>query len=700
MNCRHSKIDYWDNPWFCRVCCFTVAPLLCACSHIPALGRFLVRLTREKSNPTFDFLVRGNKFHPYYKARLAQANGEAPPNDGVSGAVRDSGAKPDATAQATASVVPNGSAGGVVRPAAPKAGNNDSSPSNVTKPVPVPSVAISKESVKLSDRREDETVESRRVFSPISASATRGSSVNSRLTPGGDSGAEKRSVCSSTADDGDNDRRQTEKQASETAPIVEHTTRGGGGSNGGGDEVQSNAAGMNDHMASDATGHSEGVAARAAKVDVRTTLALTIAERRGGHVSGSEGDDAAADPSQKLLEYALKNAGREEAHAEVISAAEVANEDEGEKGATEESAETRRANRLKRARLMKGHYKLAVMRSAGQDTDAGDSGPAAADDGGEGTEAEIPGDPSGSVQGSEDSDSSASDLLDFDSEGEDEEAANGADGDSPSNSKDKRADAAASGESRTKRARVTDDPTAIRHDKRASSSSSKVRRGETDARWRRNEDKDRRKRGRSSSRSPAYSTGVAGRDRHGDRKEKSSTTRDRRRRSRSYERNRRDGSRSRSGSRSRARQSGDRADRRSRERKKISPDRGAKNGTAINRRDSEANKDSGKERRGGTTRKENGKEQPLQDRSGREEGKRSKESIRKAKPEGSGSMNRRDSRGARRDDGTDRKGIINSTSTSSRTRTTKSDSSRGRSRSREDSRERGVSSRKKRSRRH
>lgn len=93
----------------------------------------------------------------------------------------------------------------------------------------------------------------------------------------------------------------------------------------------------------------------------------------------------------------------------------VGPDDEGEDGGGEESPETRRANRLKRARLMKGHYKLAVLRSSGGHDKTADSsqfgiteeGPAvtlAPDEDGE------------SHQASGDHDLSEHDLSDLDSE--------------------------------------------------------------------------------------------------------------------------------------------------------------------------------------------------------------------------------------------------------------------------------------------
>lgn len=106
------------------------------------------------------------------------------------------------------------------------------------------------------------------------------------------------------------------------------------------------------------TGDDEELSAsRAHAVELRTKLAVALAQSRD--------DDDVSD----CLDSEANGAG--DASNNIDEDDEAGDDELGSEAASEDTAETRRANRLKRARLMKGHYQLAVMHSRGQDP-AGD----------------------------------------------------------------------------------------------------------------------------------------------------------------------------------------------------------------------------------------------------------------------------------------------------------------------------------------
>eukprot|EP00752_Nemacystus_decipiens_P013791 g12244.t1 len=255
---------------------------------------------RETSNPTFDFLVPTNQFHAYYKMRLALAKGDEPAVPAArTASSHASQSPPSTTVSPPAGVVAN----------------------RTSEPQPQPA------SARAPPQREAE--QSSGWVGPETSSNGAGSSATLVLPPPDSAAVE--------------------------------------GSSGGTD-----AAGV-----SVSAGSSAGVAGDAGivrgKLGAELGLALSRIDNREGKRKTSSPHDQAPNEPGSATSRAPNDGAAEEGRVAVVATADEESDRVVAAAAaaavvptsnplTVEDAETRRANRLKRARLMTGHYKLAVMK--------------------------------------------------------------------------------------------------------------------------------------------------------------------------------------------------------------------------------------------------------------------------------------------------------------------------------------------------
>ncbi|CAM9438846.1 unnamed protein product, partial [Scytosiphon promiscuus] len=284
---------------------------------------------REASNPTFDFLIPTNQFYPYYKRRLALAKGEAVPP-----AV-------DAKSPAPAAVAAGAAAGPSLsldtQKDGPPAAAAGVIASGSDQPARVEDRNAAGAGVAGLGRRagEEEEAASR----AEAATATNESSTANDDTDG--ARASRLPVVIGRA------RRSSPP---ESLPQVGSQGDTDGEANASIGKESGSAAAV--AAAEEAQG---GIAeSLRAKLGAKLGLALSRIDDREAHIEGSKraqgensGPGEAGDGT---------DGGKASPEGAVESSATPA-----AAAASVEDAETRRANRLKRARLMTGHYKLAVM---------------------------------------------------------------------------------------------------------------------------------------------------------------------------------------------------------------------------------------------------------------------------------------------------------------------------------------------------
>lgn len=360
---------------------------------------------------------------------------------------------------------------------------------------------------------------------------------------------------------------------------------------------------------------------RAHALRARTKLAVALVQNRD-NVSEQEGkaDGVGGDVPNSSRQPNVDDFDEvqgEAVHARLVIGAE---EELGE-AAGEESAETRRANRLKRARLMKGHYQLAVMRSRGQEP-AGGGGNQPVDEGSGMGARGSPNHVGGSPPQDSGGDSNVSDdLSDLDSES-DLENVDGVDSVSEAGGENTNAANTTGGQGENSRNSSSPNSSKRRRSTKTDDASSRRSKDSNDRR-------NRRSRSRSHSRSPRR-----GRD--------STAKEDARTKSR-HRREPRSNSRSRGG--------GDRK-RSNRDREAISRDRGNHGKRSSRAGDGEA---SGTARSGGDHERSNAsdRERKAGD-SGRRKRERDDNATRNGKEQGGGSSSDKSRRESERRDSRER----------------------------------------------
>ncbi|CAM9927794.1 unnamed protein product [Ectocarpus fasciculatus] len=268
---------------------------------------------REVSNPTFDFLSPTNKFHAYYKRQLALAKGEPvppAPRQGDKGGAPATGGSSNSDVGRAPGAVPGSSA-------SQRQSSRDTASSTAG------SVGGTPGGVPVVGGMEGESAKP-----GASASQENGSAASVSLTAR-------------------TKRRRSQDESDES-----------GGSNGNsadGDNAASTAAAPVDAS-------SVAVNLRE-KLGAKLGIALsTINDRRGKADDGSqEAEEDEKGENDPTPGSASGSRGRVSAEGKVGESASQPEPEGAEGGRRADDEETRRANRLKRMRLMSGHYKLAVL---------------------------------------------------------------------------------------------------------------------------------------------------------------------------------------------------------------------------------------------------------------------------------------------------------------------------------------------------
>lgn len=357
---------------------------------------------KENNNPAFDFLQPTNQFHLFYRAELAAAKGQAPPTAGSTG----SGA-----------LVAEGERSDRVAPPLPSP-STAVSPQEMDKP-PVASIESERQTVTDGDPEREGPEQGYLASAQGSGRETNGDAkIHARRSQvGEDFGAPERISGLSSALPTQSARQVRAKAASKLASGIAQDESGGTSGGDVGNGSIPSGLGHDDRSAAKVSAFAVSTSGQASKdeepsascpnaLEARTKLAVALAQNRddvAGSESKTEGTDRdALGPSQQPSDDDIDKVKSEPV------------EDGLGETAGNESAENRRANRLKRARLMKGHYQLAVMRSRGQEPAGGANQPTkGSTTGARGNPDDVGGSP---PQGSGDDSDLSDDLSDLDSE--------------------------------------------------------------------------------------------------------------------------------------------------------------------------------------------------------------------------------------------------------------------------------------------
>lgn len=363
----------------------------------PWIPLIRAHLFREKNNSTFDFLLTQNEFHPFYKARLAAAKGATtvtikpkanatatlgaksvtdgqPRTLGAAATTPNGTLNTGSTAQVISEALESGKTIGHqfipvesndARAAVLDAGDGGETAEGAARSSNKLAEGPSNGGVVSNDRGNDYSE------AALGVASNQTSSVDGQLSVESNEEQVTQAVSGQVV---------AQNQNADGDDTTDSTLCNGGtaGANASRGVQAEDSVILSAYSTTSEASTAQNPALASSGVhmlELRTRLALALAN--GSDSEDATRDERAADGScgdglQRSSATAIPADLNDSAPAKAVrkAGAAVASDGVGPEPAAAdggETEETRRAIRLKRARLMKGHYKLAVMKSGGQD---------------------------------------------------------------------------------------------------------------------------------------------------------------------------------------------------------------------------------------------------------------------------------------------------------------------------------------------